>query len=98
MSGGQVGQEGPGLTKDTPETSAGPAAAAGQVGWNRELDQKHSRVIYSSLLTLEVQLVSDYGVEYGASLKRQQLMKCLHDCLHVCTNGQFGQYVACCTK
>lgn len=36
MSRGQVGEEGPGLTKDPPETSEGAAAAAaGQVGVER---------------------------------------------------------------
>lgn len=49
MSSGQVGQEGPGLTKDPPETSVG-TAAAGQVGVEERIRlEAQQRDLISSL-------------------------------------------------
>lgn len=52
MSGGQVGEEGPGLGKGPPETRVGRAAAAGQVGVEQRIRLEAQRVDLAPVLSL----------------------------------------------
>lgn len=79
MSGGQVGQEGPGLAKDPPETSVG-TAAAGQVGVEQRIRlEAQQSDLFSSFTPWLHFFLSQIMVCIRVTRRKQNLMKCLRN-------------------